>query len=252
MCAQALASELRRSRVSPDFGEAQIHDNEDRSKGAIDGKVETRSRNGNSTKRQLPTLGRVVAFVCVMVGVALIAEACGGGSTPGVASVGSTTSTTQAPSPAAAGNGGNTTKYRSALAYVNCIRSHSEPNFPDPAANGTLNLNFATGGKGGAPVSSGIDRMSSQYISADKTCRHLLPGGVPTPEQTQQALAKALKFAQCMRSHGEPNFPDPNPTNPGVPRGCQVLKVPSHGRCLTRAYPAADLQPLSRRARRYM
>ncbi len=145
-------------------------------------------------------------------------SACGGGSPPGVASVGSTTTTTQAASSATAGNGGNATaKYRAALAYVNCMRSHGVPNMPDPAANGTLNVDFATGGKGGAPVSSGINRNSSRYIWANQTCRHLLPnGGVPTPAQTQQALARGVKFAQCMRSHGVPNYPDPNPTNPDV------------------------------------
>jgi hypothetical protein len=96
------------------------------------------------------------------------------------------------------------------------MRTHGEPNIPDPAANGTVNVNFATGGKDGARASSGIDRMSPAYISADKTCRPLLPGGVPTPAQTQQALAKALKFSRCMRSHGVPNFPDPIPTDPGA------------------------------------
>lgn len=196
----------------------QIHDHKhkNRSKGAIDGKVETRSPNGIGTNRQLPTPGRVVAFVFVMASLGLITGACGGAAAPGIANVGSTTSTTQASSSPTAGNGGNTAKYQAALAYVNCMRSHDEPGFPDPAANGTLNVNFATGGKGGAPVSSGIDRMSPQYVSADKTCRHLLPGGVPTPAQKQQALTKALKFARCMRGHGVPDFPDPNPTNPGV------------------------------------
>ena len=96
------------------------------------------------------------------------------------------------------------------------MRSHGVSNFPDPSSDGRINVQFAFGGKDGAPASSGIDRMSPQYISADQTCRHLLPGGVPTPAQNQQALAKALKFAQCMRSHGVSNFPDP--TNAGVVR----------------------------------
>ena len=111
--------------------------------------------------------------------------------------------------------GGNTAaKYEAALAYVDCMRSHGVPNFPDPSASGQINVDFAYGGKDRSPASAGIDRMSPQYISADQTCRHLLPGGVPTPAQNQQALAKELKFAQCMRSHGVPNFPDP--TNAGV------------------------------------
>jgi hypothetical protein len=96
------------------------------------------------------------------------------------------------------------------------MRSHGVSNFPDPTSDGQINVQFASGGKDGAPVSSGIDRMSPHYISANQTCRPLLPGGVPTPAQNEQALGKALKFAQCMRSHGVPNFPDPNPTNPGV------------------------------------
>jgi hypothetical protein len=94
------------------------------------------------------------------------------------------------------------------------MRSHGVPNFPDPSASGQINVDFAYGGKDGSPASAGIDRMSPQYTSADQTCRHLLPGGVPTPAENQRALAQELKFAQCMRSHGVPNFPDP--TNAGV------------------------------------
>jgi hypothetical protein len=137
--------------------------------------------------------------------------ACGGSPSSGVANLGSTTTTTHTSS---AQRGSTASKYRAALAYVDCMRSHGVSNFPDPTSDGQINVKFAFGGKDGAPASSGIDRMSPRYISADQTCRHLLPGGVPTPAQNQQALAKELKFAQCMRSHGVSNFPDP--TNAGV------------------------------------
>lgn len=162
---------------------------------------------------RLPVRLRMIVPIMITVVVAALAlSACGGGSaSPGVASLGSTTSTTQPARSTATGNGA---KYRAAMLYVSCMRSHGVSNFPDPTSDGQINVNFASGGKDGAPVSSGIDRMSSQYISADQTCRHLLPGGVPTPAQNQQALAKDLKFAQCMRSHGVSNFPDP--TNAGV------------------------------------
>jgi hypothetical protein len=142
--------------------------------------------------------------------------ACGGSSSNGVANLGSTTNTTQTSSQTAGRGGGTATRYKAALAYVECMRSHGVSNFPDPTSDGQINVNFASGGKDGAPTSSGIDRMSPQYISADQMCRHLLPGGVPTPAQNQHALAKELKFAQCMRSHGVPNFPDP--TTAGVVR----------------------------------
>jgi len=163
-------------------------------------------------------LSRVASLVLVLVGVGLLAAACGGGPvSSGVASLGSTTLTTQARSFAALGSVGNiTASYRAALAYVDCMRSHGVSNFPDPTSDGQINVDFAHGGKEGAPLSSGIDRMSPQYISADQMCHHLLPSGKPTSAQNQQALAKELRFAQCMRSHGVSNFPDP--TNAGVVR----------------------------------
>ena len=154
-------------------------------------------------------------FILALAAGGLVGAACGGSPSSGVANLGSTTTTTQTSPSQTTGSGGSTAaKYKAALTYVDCMRSHGVSNFPDPTSDGQINVDFAHGGKDGAPVSSGIDRMSPQYISADQTCRHLLPGGVPTAAQNQQALAKELKFAQCMRSHGVSNFPDP--TNAGV------------------------------------
>jgi hypothetical protein len=188
-------------------------DKEERSQSG--GRAGSRALQGRRFRTRGP-----VALIAVLAAMGFGLSACGGGSaSQGVASVGSTTSTTQAPASQPAGNDGNTTaKYRAALAYVDCMRSHGVPNFPDPTSDGQINVDFAHGGKDGSHASSGIDRMSPQYISADQTCRHLLPGGVPTPAQNQQALAQELKFAQCMRNHGEPNYPDPNPSDPGVVR----------------------------------
>lgn len=161
-------------------------------------------------------LSQALAILALAAG-GLVGAACGGSPSSGVTNLGSSTTTTQTSSSQTAGSGGSTaSKYKAALAYVGCMRSHGVPNFPDPTSDGQINVKFAYGGKDGAPASSGIDRMSPQYISANQTCRHLLPGGVPTPAQNQQALAKELKLAQCMRSHGVSNYPDP--TNAGVVR----------------------------------
>ena len=157
----------------------------------------------------------LTVLVLIVVGVSLLGSACGGSPSSRVASLGSRTTATQAPSSPAAGSNA-TSKYRAALAYVDCMRSHGVPNFPDPSSDGQINVDFAHGGKDGSPASGGISRTSPQYISADQTCGHFLPGGVPTPAQNQQALAQGLKLAQCMRSHGVPNYPDPNPANPDV------------------------------------
>jgi hypothetical protein len=120
------------------------------------------------------------------------------------------------------------------------MRSHGVTDFPDPTGNGALNVTFATGGKGGAPLSPGINRNSSQYIAAAVACRRLLPVSVATPAQVQRNLAEGLTYARCMRGHGVLDFPDPtsagvvhlgagvNPNSPQfltAQRTCQSLVV---------------------------
>lgn len=159
---------------------------------------------------------RVASLAPILIAVCLVAAACGGGGTPaaGVASVGKSTATTDPP---AAGGGGGTgggsksSKYAAALAYSQCMRSHGIANFPDPSADGGIEI------QGGPNSSSGPNPGSAAFKAADQACRHLLPnGGQPTAAQKQQFLSQALKFSQCMRSHGFPNFPDPSTTGGGV------------------------------------
>jgi hypothetical protein len=100
-------------------------------------------------------------------------------------------STTAAPATAA-------TTYQLAVAYAQCMRTHGEPNWPDPASDG----NFA----------GHIDTSTAQYLSAKGICGHLLPnGGVLTQAQTHQAVTALSRYAACMRSHGIPKYPDPDP-----------------------------------------
>ena len=126
--------------------------------------------------------------------IAVLATACGGG-----------------PAPSA-----GVPSYAQEIALVGCMRSHGVPNFPDPSAAGGYSLT-ANGSLVG--VNGSVDIDSSQAQTAYGDCRHLLPGG-PTisqleqdVQQEQQAQAQALplelKYSQCMRSHGVPNFPSP-------------------------------------------
>jgi hypothetical protein len=165
------------------------------------------------TASPLERLRRFVRLLVLLVGLGLFGAACGVSHSSGVANIGST-----AKAPSASSSSGTSARYRAALAYVDCMRSHGVSDFPDPGVDGQIDVDFAHGGKGGSPATPGIDRNSPQYISADQRCRHLLPGGVPTPAQNQRALAEGLKLAQCMRSHGVPNYPDPNPSDPQAVR----------------------------------
>jgi hypothetical protein len=79
----------------------------------------------------------------------------------------------------------------------------------------------------------------SQYQAAQSTCQHLLPTGGSFDEQAyeciqagdcppalvQQMLTVDRKFAQCMRSHGVPNWPDPSFSDVRAP----IFKVSAVG-----------------------
>jgi hypothetical protein len=95
------------------------------------------------------------------------------------------------------------------LAFSHCMQTHGVPNFPIPNSQGV-----ASG--------SGLNPNSPSFEKAQNDCKHLLPnGGQPTAAQQAQAQAQALKFSQCMRSHGISDFPDPQ-TLPGGGIGIRI------------------------------
>jgi hypothetical protein len=143
--------------------------------------------------------GALVLSTAIGASFALIAAGCAaGGKSPAVASIGTANSTTTR-APASEATAQN---YGDAMAYSECMRGHHLPDFPDPDSQGRLLVNIHQG--------SDLMPSSSQYQSANRACRHLLPnGGEQTPAQGRQELAQLLKYAHCMRSHGLPNFPDP-------------------------------------------
>jgi hypothetical protein len=99
------------------------------------------------------------------------------------------------------------------------MRTHGEPDMPDPNSNGDfLDVRGTLNGV------KGVDPNSSQYQKADRACSHLLPnGGQLTAAEQQEFLAQAMKYVGCLRKHGIPNMPDPVASGGGitqhVPRG---------------------------------
>ena len=90
------------------------------------------------------------------------------------------------------------------LNYASCMRRHGVADFPDPSTDGVFSL-------------INIDPNTSQYRSAENACQKVLPKvNPPSPAEQAKFLQKALAFAQCMRSHGEPTFRDPTVTNGGI------------------------------------
>ena len=122
---------------------------------------------------------RTGVLAAVLTSLALLAAACGGSGSPAVA---------------------GDTAYQKAVAFAQCMRAHGEPNFPDPNSHGVFTFH-------GNPFAG----------PAFKACEHLLPnGGQTTPAQEQKELNEALQLGACMRSHGMPNFPDPNVQNGNI------------------------------------
>ncbi len=134
------------------------------------------------------SLRRAGALAVVAAAVAVLTAACGGSpsSSAGSASTGSAT-------------------YRAELAFAQCMRTHGVPNFPDPNPSGGFSVSGQLNGNPSGPAAQ-----------AHNACRHLLPSGSATTgtgSVTQAQLNQALKIAQCLRAHGEPNFPDPAVVN---------------------------------------
>jgi hypothetical protein len=140
---------------------------------------------------------RVLALFAALAGGAFLAAGCGSSpASVGVAQVAATTASTTSASPTPA------SKSNGPAAYSECMRSHGVPKFPDPDSQGHLMIRVGPG--------TGLDPNSPAFRAAQRTCQKLMPnGGKPTPAQTRQAMAAALKFSACMRSHGVTKFPDP-------------------------------------------
>lgn len=98
--------------------------------------------------------------------------------------------------------------FAAGLRFSDCMRSHGVPNFPDPTVHDNahskgVGFNLAASGSGA------IDTHSPVFRSANAACEKATGFGHISQAQLQQAMAGLLKFAECMRSHGITNFPDP-------------------------------------------
>jgi hypothetical protein len=92
------------------------------------------------------------------------------------------------------------------VAYSQCMRSHGVPEFPEPTEGKLIVHRSDHNGH-----VTGFNRESAQFQAAQKACGKLAPNGGKAPSAAEQAKMQegALNFSKCMRSHGVPNFPDP-------------------------------------------
>jgi hypothetical protein len=98
------------------------------------------------------------------------------------------------------------TNVERAVQFADCMRGHGVSEFPDPNASG----DFTYGIKAG----SSLDPSTAAWQTAISACKSLEPSGLMPKSLTTQAIAARLKFAQCIRENGMPDFPDPANNGP--------------------------------------
>jgi hypothetical protein len=175
----------------------------------------------NPPARRTPTAWprRAGVLAAIAVTAAIGLAACGGRSdTPHVANLG--TSTTLGSSPASSGDTGSTSTAPSESnptelldEWAACMRAHGDPGQPDPTidVNKVIHLTWNEsipggiyGTNKGGQGNAGPGQYCRTYIDQAQTD---LQGG---QHQSQPSQAQLLKFSQCMRANGVPDFPDPS------------------------------------------
>ncbi len=145
-------------------------------------------------------------FALAVAAIALGLAACGGtgSGSPSVANV-STTTPTQGGSTAAAAPKTNAAK--SLVEWATCMRSHGDPNQPDPTIDSHRVINIAIPGSAQSLSNAVHNGTAScnEYLAAASSA---LRAGVK--DLTPPDRASLVRYAQCMRANGVPNYPDPS------------------------------------------
>jgi len=142
---------------------------------------------------------RTFRIAVPLVAFVIVVTACSGAtSTPRVATAnGGTAPHTTAPA----------TVTQLIHTAAQCLRDHGIPTFPDPVVDTHGNLQYDD------QLLKSLPAAVSQ--AAQVACRSQINAAeasvnVAQPPATPQEIQQATQFAQCMRQHGWPNFPDPD------------------------------------------
>jgi hypothetical protein len=109
----------------------------------------------------------------------------------------------------AGGGSGAAASAQKAVKFAECMRSHGVPAFPDPGASGKFTIDGVVNG-------SSLDPNAPAFKQAISACQDLEPPGFTGTKRTPAQMEAALKFAQCIRANGVPDFSDPTRNGPLV------------------------------------
>ncbi len=138
------------------------------------------------------TTGLVLGLLLVVLGIVVAATGCGGAKkNNGIATAGGHGT-------ASASTGGLSDQDK-VVKFAQCMRENGVPNFPDPKVNAG----------GGVSISAPDGADPTKVDAAMKKCQQYLPNGGQAQKADPAVVDQLRRYAQCMRDHGIPNFPDP-------------------------------------------
>jgi hypothetical protein len=154
-------------------------------------------------KRTVGADGRTTNYrLTILVAAAAIGlAACGGSSTPHVASLTASTGNDRGRSATASPTGNATALLDD---WATCMHGHGDPNQADPTvdAYGVINIFIPAGAQDlSGAVHGGTDPCNRYVAAAQRALRAADPVSAP-PDQ-----AELTRYVNCMRANGVPNYP---------------------------------------------
>ena len=113
---------------------------------------------------------------------------------------------------------GSRTPDDATMAIITCYRAHGDPSFPDPVYD-------PSDGRWHFAVSPGNAPYSTR-----QACQHLFPSGNASPPVPQAQFQALVRLAECLRQHGVPNWPDPDPDGSYPLPPALLTKTPAYAR----------------------
>jgi hypothetical protein len=144
-------------------------------------------------------MSRTLRPLAALTMLAVICAGCGSGTQGVPAGTGNSAATS--------GGNGTASIHDKAVKFAECMRANGVSAFPDPSASGSFTIDAVVNG-------SSLDPNSATWKQAIGACKNLEPPGFTGPKVTPSQRTARLKFAQCMRDNGVPDFPDPTPNGP--------------------------------------
>jgi hypothetical protein len=118
--------------------------------------------------------------------------------------------------------------------FAECLRRHGHPQIADPSIRSDGRITFGA-------QDDAVDAASRALRGS--TCRRGLAAVKEAPPKppTAAELRQAVRFSQCVRRHGVPDWPDPHPD--GTYPLNQRLRQAGKGDLLTALEPCRHLNP---------